>query len=170
MVAVAAPAALDFERVYAEHYDQVFHHVRRLVTHPEVAEDLTGQTFLKAYEAWGRYEERGLPIAAWLIRIARNQVTSYMRSKRSHTALDDSYEDDDETPEDQVLRKLDAAAVTSFIQRLGSPLQRQVLTLHYCDGLTPNQVAEATGKSVSHIRVTEHRALAHLRRMVLKGA
>jgi len=100
MVAAAAPAALDFESVYAENYDQVFHHVRRLVTHPEVAEDLTGQTFLKAYEAWGRYEERGLPIAAWLIRIARNQVTSYMRSKSSHTALDDSYKDEDETPEE----------------------------------------------------------------------
>ena len=52
------------------------------------AEDILQQTFVKMIEALPRYEDRGLPFAAWLFRIARNSMIDLARADRGHADLD----------------------------------------------------------------------------------
>ena len=57
------PAA--FADLYDCHVTRVYRHIYYLVNNVGEAEDLTAQTFLKAWEAIDRYKDRGAPIAAW---------------------------------------------------------------------------------------------------------
>src|SRR5690348_18394641 len=57
-------------------------------TSREEAEDLTAQTFVQALAAIARYEERGQPFSAWLLRIAANAAAN--RARHSVLALSDA--------------------------------------------------------------------------------
>src|SRR4051812_36712500 len=61
-----------FALLYDKHVVRVYRHVYYLVNKAPEAEDLTAQTFLKAWEAIERYKETGAPFVAWLLRIAHN--------------------------------------------------------------------------------------------------
>ncbi len=75
---------------FAELYDcylpRVYAFCRKYSQTREDAEDLTAETFERALAAIHRYEERGQPFSAWLLRIAKNAVID--RSRRSgHAAV-----------------------------------------------------------------------------------
>jgi RNA polymerase sigma-70 factor (ECF subfamily) len=61
-----------FGELYERCVRRVFKHVLYMVNDVDLAEDLTEQTFLRALQAVHRYERRGVPFLAWLLRIARN--------------------------------------------------------------------------------------------------
>src|SRR4051812_20188919 len=61
-----------FASLYDRHVVRIYRHIYYLVNDAREAEDLTAQTFLKAWEAIDRYKERGAPFVAWLLRIAHN--------------------------------------------------------------------------------------------------
>ena len=85
------PAAV--AAVYDAFADPIYRYVSFRVRSPEDAEDLTDQVFLKMIEALPAYDDRGLPFAAWLYRIARNLVVDrYRRSARDAVALSESLE------------------------------------------------------------------------------
>ena len=56
-----------FGQLYERHSIRVFRHAYFLTSDVSLAEDLTGQTFLKALEAIPRFENRGIPFIAWLL-------------------------------------------------------------------------------------------------------
>mgnify|MGYP001599017686 CR=1 FL=1 len=54
-------------------------HIAARVGRSGEAEDLASQVFVRAVEALDSYEERGLPMQAWLFRIAHNLVVDFLR-------------------------------------------------------------------------------------------
>lgn len=76
------PEQRHFRDLYSDHYSRIYWYLRTRVTTDEEAADLTQQVFLNAWEALPRYQERGLPIAAWLFRIARNAAVNAGRAQR----------------------------------------------------------------------------------------
>ena len=73
-----------FADLYECHLDQVFRYFYYRLGHREDAEDLTEQTFLRAWQAIGSYDYRGAPFAAWIFRIAHNLLVDH-RHRRSPT-------------------------------------------------------------------------------------
>src|SRR5439155_11660734 len=63
-----------FGRLYERHALRVLRHAYFLTGDAALAEDVTAQVFLKALEAIPRYETRGVPFVAWLLRITGNIV------------------------------------------------------------------------------------------------
>ena len=61
-----------FGQLYEQYVLRIFRHIYHLVDDSQLAEDLTTQTFLKALAAIPRYQLRGVPFLAWLLRIAYN--------------------------------------------------------------------------------------------------
>src|SRR3972149_2090427 len=68
-----------FGALYERYVFKVFRHVYYLTGNLHTAEDLTAQTFLKALEAIHRYEMRGVPFLAWLLRIAYNLTVNHRK-------------------------------------------------------------------------------------------
>lgn len=156
-----------FAELYDRHVVRVYRHIYYLVNDSREAEDLTAQTFLKAWEAIDRYKERGAPIVAWLLRIAHNLTISYLRSKRDHSILDEAFIDQKlhRNPEDALAQSNDEESVRRAILNLREE-QRQVIILRFVEELDYRQVAALIGKSVPAVRVIQHRALGNLRKIM----
>ena len=156
---------------FAELYDRlvvrVYRHIYYLVNDVREAEDLTGQTYLKAWEAIDRYKERGAPFVAWLLRIAHNLTVSYLRSRRNHKVLEDTVVDQKlhRNPEQALERSAEEDNVRAAIMRLREE-QRQVIILRFVEEMDYREVAAVIGKSVPAVRVIQHRALGNLRKII----
>jgi len=156
---------------FAELYDRlvvrVYRHIYYLVNDVREAEDLTGQTYLKAWEAIDRYKERGAPFVAWLLRIAHNLTVSYLRSRRNHKVLEDTVVDQKlhRNPEEALERSAEEDNVRAAIMRLREE-QRQVIILRFVEEMDYREVAAVIGKSVPAVRVIQHRALGNLRKII----
>ncbi len=156
-----------FADLYDRHVVRVYRHIYYLVNDAREAEDLTAQSFLKAWEAIDRYKERGAPFVAWLLRIAHNLTISFLRSKRDHSELDDGFVDQKRrgNPEESLEQASDERSVRDAVLRLRDE-QRQVIMLRFVEELDYTEVAAMIGKSVPAVRVIQHRALGNLRKLM----
>ena len=62
------------------HLDGVYRYLLYLVRHPQLAEDLTADTFERALKSWASFDPRRGGASAWLTRIARNAALDHMRA------------------------------------------------------------------------------------------
>jgi RNA polymerase sigma-70 factor (ECF subfamily) len=156
-----------FGELYDMHVVRVYRHIYYLVNSVSEAEDLTAQTFLQAWEAVDRYEDRGVPFASWLLRIAHNLAISHLRSRHEGNQLHEGLTDQDSfrNPEKMTERQADEERVRQAILQLGHE-QRQVIILRFVEDLEYREVAEIVGKSVAAVRVIQHRALCTLRKLM----
>ena len=159
-----------FGRLYDEFADRVYSFVRGRVTSAQDAEDLTASVFLKAWEAIGGYDERGLPFGAWLFRIARNAVIdSYRRAARApeFASTDDALDTVDVTAvvDDRVFARLEIQDIREAMEALTEE-QRSVLMLRFIWGFDLRDSAQALGKSEGAVKALQHRAVRSLARLL----
>lgn len=155
-----------FGALYERYVFRVFRHVYYLTSDPHTAEDLTAQTFLNALEAIPRYEVRGVPFLAWLLRIAYNLTANYRKVRKNGTApLPEALEVEGTiySPEASCEAKADGERVWEGVRRLKGD-QRQVIVMRFIDGLSYPDIARVLGKSIGAVRVIQYRALCALRR------
>ncbi len=74
---------LAFGQLYARHVDVVFRYVLARVADRQLAEDLTSETFLRAWRRIGSVRDQGKDLTAWLVTIARNLMVDHLKSSRS---------------------------------------------------------------------------------------
>jgi len=153
-----------FGELYDLHVARIYRYIYYMTRSPTEAEDLTAQTFLKAWQAISRYEMRGPPFIHWLLRIAYNVTLNYLRGQRRHETISRiKYLEDRALTPEKVLEQQDTATrVRQALLRL-APSQRQVLVLRFIEGLPYCEIADIMGKSIGAIRVIQHRALNNLR-------
>jgi RNA polymerase sigma-70 factor, ECF subfamily len=78
-----------FGPLYEHYFEQLFRFIfKRLGGNEEVAGDLVQQTFIKAMANIAKYEDRGLPLSAWLYRIAQNEVNLFFRSEKKNYTVE----------------------------------------------------------------------------------
>lgn len=155
-----------FGALYERYVFKVFRHVYYLTNDCHTAEDLTAQTFLNALEAIPRYEMRGIPFLAWLLRIAYNLTVNHKKDRRNGAApLPEAVEMPGtlRSPEASCEARADGERVWEGVRRLRRD-QRQVIVMRFVDGLSYPDIAKVLGKSVGAVRVIQYRALCALRR------
>ena len=158
-----------FGDLYERYAVKVFRHAYFLTSDPALAEDFTAQTFLNALQAISRYESRGVPFAAWLLRIAGNLVINYRKSQKNngHAPLPDTLEATGSfySPEQSCEVTLDGERVWQQVRKLNQE-QRQVIVMRFVDDLSYPDIAQVLGKSVGAVRVIQFRALSNLRHLL----
>ncbi len=133
------------------------------------AEDLTEEVFLRAWRALPTYREHGFAFSAFLFRIARNVLIDHYRSNHN-TKTAALHEDslslsDLAHPGEPGAGNLEHHEVNRLLQKL-KPEYRTVLVARFISGLSPEETAQAMGKSPGAVRVLQHRALAALRKLI----
>ncbi len=158
-----------FTSLYDAFAPRVLRFLRSRLDGPELAEDLLQRVFLKMIEELPHYEDRGLPFAAWLFRVARNAVIDVHRTAHPHLQLEVLAERPADTGDPATLAEImaDREAVRRAIDCLPAP-QRDVLQCRFFADLTPGETAAVLGRSEGSVRVIQHRAIAALRRQLLE--
>lgn len=167
-ILVAAAANGDhaaFAALYNGYLDRIYRHCYWRCGNRHDAEDLTQQTFLKAWSAMSRFRDGGAPFVSWLLAICHNEIVNYFRKCRPSVELDPGFLACFDDPEAAVMDKLVLDAVRLAIGRL-KPMHQQVIVLRYLEGYTISQVAAAVRRSESYVSVVQHRALEDLRRLL----
>jgi RNA polymerase sigma-70 factor (ECF subfamily) len=152
-----------FAKLYDSYIDRLYRFIYFRVGNEQMAEDLSSQVFLKAWENLGRYEMRGLSFGAWLFRIARNLVIDHYRTKKDHASLeeDGSHSDPALMVDGSMDAKFEAEWLRSAMKQLTDD-QRTVLTLKFIEGLDTAEIAEIMGKRQGAVRALQLRGLQAL--------
>jgi RNA polymerase sigma-70 factor (ECF subfamily) len=127
-----------FKQLYDQEYVSVYRAIRAVVLDSAAAEDLTQETFVRAYRARNRYTPTAPP-GAWLRRIGVNLAISYLRRQKLARFLPARlYVAPDRRDYDRAEAR---DVVTKALQAL-SPKLRAAVVLHYYEGLTREEIAE----------------------------
>jgi RNA polymerase sigma-70 factor (ECF subfamily) len=153
-----------FAKLYIQYHEAVLRRTMAIVKRREEAEDITGEAFLRAWNAVDRFEDRDVSILAWLCKIAERRAYEHMRKRRPTIGLDFATPQPslDESPEDYAERQDEAAAVRRALVKLPE-VQRQVIAQRFLDHLSYDDIGAALGKPVGTVRVIQHRALNAIR-------
>lgn len=148
-----------FVEIYDRHVDRIFAWVSRRIGHRADAEDVTSQVFEQALRAIGRLEWRGVPLSAWLFRIAANALADYWRVR---ARLSDAPPTDvpDTGELDGLERRL---ALYDHVDQLPE-LQRQVIRMRFVEEKSIREVAAALNRSEGAVKQLQLRALENLRK------
>jgi RNA polymerase sigma-70 factor (ECF subfamily) len=127
------------EQFVIEHYEAIFRFLRNLTGSKEDAEDLTQQTFLRAWEALPSFRGDS-SLSTWLHSIAYREYTHWLRSRREFVPLDEIVD----MPDEQANQNLEAVLLRWAIYRL-DPEHREVFVLYYVQGFSVNEIAKIIG-------------------------
>jgi RNA polymerase sigma-70 factor (ECF subfamily) len=127
------------EQFVIEHYEAIFRFLRNLTGNKEDAEDLTQQTFLRAWEALPSFRGDS-SLSTWLHSIAYREYTHWLRSRREFVPLDEIVD----MPDEQANQNLEAVLLRWAIYRL-DPEHREVFVLYYVQGFSVNEIAKIIG-------------------------
>ena len=156
-----------FGQLFDHFHLPIYRYIASRVHSPADAEDLTQQTFVKALEAFPRYESRGIPIGAWLFRLARNTVIDFTRTRHEHADLDTAIGRTaaGADPQDEVLFREQLDEVGLALDTLTDD-QREAIALRFFAGLSAREAAEVMNRQEGTIRGLQFRAIAALRRQL----
>ncbi len=154
--------------LYEEYYDKIAHYAYVRIGIRTEAEDIAGEVFLKALNSLKSYKERGIPMQAWLFRIAHNLVVDYLRkmAKRKTVPIDTVDAEADEDPATVAEKKVELERVTKAMEQI-TPEQREVLSLRFFGGLTSKEVASILNKSDGAVREMQRAAIGKLRKLLV---
>jgi RNA polymerase sigma-70 factor (ECF subfamily) len=128
---------------------RVYRFALRLSADPHVAEDLTQETFLRAWGGRGRLRDAAA-VGVWLFRITANLWRDHLRRGRSPVAragpLVDEQAEHAAPPEARAAGRENLGRALDALHGL-PPRQREVLYLSACEGLTPAEVGAVLGIS-----------------------
>jgi len=155
--------------LYREYYDKIARYACVHIGNRADAEDIAGEVFLKAIESLKSYEKRGIPMQAWLFKIAHNLVVDYLRkmSKRKTVDIDNITIRSDDRPETIAEVNIEIERTKKAMQQLTRD-QREVLSLRFFGELTSKETASLMGKSDGSVREMQRAAISRLRSLLIE--
>jgi RNA polymerase sigma-70 factor, ECF subfamily len=144
--------------LYVSYSQNIYGYVRSIVRDDHEAEDVTQHVFAKLITTIGKYDDRGVPFFAWLLRFARNVAIDHLRSNRlmpSETVIDPQAGSGVDPDRTDTVRAALATLPTE---------QREVVILRHVVGLTPGEIADRMGRSEGSIHGLHHRGRRALQR------
>ena len=134
------------------------------------SEDLTQETFVRAYRAFARFDPSRASSATWLLTIARRLFVDEWRRTSQHVYAETEVPESvagEESPEAELCRRETNAALYRAMAML-SERERHLIALKYAAGLRNREIARILGKSERHTAVLLCRTLAKLRKILEK--
>jgi RNA polymerase sigma factor (sigma-70 family) len=152
---------LGFRELIETYQKRVYQVIRRMVLIHEDADDLTQNTFIKAYKALDRFEGNS-SLFTWLYRIATNESLTFLEKKKKlyFFSLDDHQEKLESYIDHSSSLSGDEIQVKLQKSLLKLPdKQRLVFHLKYEEDLSYEEISKITGTSVGALKASYHHAV-----------
>jgi RNA polymerase sigma-70 factor (ECF subfamily) len=148
---------IEFEAIYSEYFSTVYKYVFALSQNKDIAEDITQETFFKAFKSINSFKGQ-CKISVWLCQIAKNAYfTQYQETK--NVILQDSVEviDFSYDLENNFIQKERIKTMHRYLHNLKEPY-KEVFTLRIFANLSFSEIGELFGRKDSWARLIFYRA------------
>jgi RNA polymerase sigma-70 factor (ECF subfamily) len=157
---------LDFNALYERHAPDVFRFATYLCGNRSDAEDITAETFVRAWTAPDPIE--AATVKGYLFTIARNLFLKGIRRTSRHTVLREDLPDPSPGHPGRLEQQAELDAVLARLQTLPE-VDRAALLMRALDGMPYQEIANALGISLSSAKVKVHRTRAVLMTLRTSG-
>jgi RNA polymerase sigma-70 factor (ECF subfamily) len=158
LVEAAKRDPAQFAELYTRNFHAVYAYVARRAANREEAEDITSEVFHQALTNLKRFEWRGVPFAAWLMRIASNAIADRWRLRARETG-----DPPDEELSDPSMEGIERrAALFQLVDGL-PPDQRRVIVMRFAEQKSIREIAVELRRTEGAIKQLQFRALEKLR-------
>ncbi|MDF7819410.1 sigma-70 family RNA polymerase sigma factor [Runella sp. MFBS21] len=162
-----------FNQLVRKYQQKIYWHIRKMVIDHDDADDLTQETFIKAWQSLETFRGDS-QLFTWLYRIATNECLNFLNKKRRRFFMPihdvegelleklESVSSQSENPMsgDEVHLKLQKALLTL------PEKQRLVFNMKYFDDLKYEDIAEITGTSVGALKASYHHAVTKIEKFL----
>jgi RNA polymerase sigma-70 factor, ECF subfamily len=152
--------------LYLGHQEHIYRFIWSRVYDPDLADDLTGEVFLRMIKSLPRYQDRALPFRAWLYRIAHNLVIDYHRKQDRRVTMPlekmDNRLVEIKSLEERTEQTVTFEQVQQALAQL-APHEREVIEMRFLAGLSLKETAHALDRTVAAVKALQYRGLVSLR-------
>lgn len=152
-----------FRQLYERYAPRIAGLFRRGVSDPHDVADLVQQTFFQLHRARLDFDSR-YALKPWLFSIAMNLKRRYFRDRKRMSTLELEPEID-ATASDEARTVEDVERLRAALAKLKDG-QREVIELHWYEGLSFAEIAKTLGASLSAVKVRAHRGYKQLRKLL----
>ena len=152
-----------FAELYERNFHRVYAYIARRVGERACAEDLTSQVFHEALAGIGKFEWRGAPFGAWLLKIASRMVADHW--KRAGRESGTRSPEAEPSGEDETER---SAMLFQLVERLPKA-QYRVIHMRFVEQKSIRKIAIEMARSEGAIKQLQFRAIENLRAQMEGG-
>lgn len=158
-----------FAKLMQRYKRPVYHMILKMVRNVDDAEDLTIESFAKAFRSLYRFK-KDFTFSTWLFRIATNNTIDFIRKKKLNTmSIENTYTDDDGQsvsidvedenldPQEETIKQQKAELVQVFVDKLPAKYQKLV-RLRYFNELSYEEIAVELEAPLGTVKAQLHRA------------
>ncbi len=154
-----------FDEIVNKYYGPLCSYAFKTLHDADLAGDIAEEALLRCFEQRAKLARAGKGYRSWLYRVATNLMMSsferHAAAQRYAERAASGASQPTEQDEDVAGQVLDALAYCTVAERV-------VVTLRYFEQMPDGEIAHLTGKTPGGVRVTLHRALARMRRLLEK--
>lgn len=158
-----------FIAAYDRFAPAILRHIFYRVSDQALAEDLTQETFFKAWRNISSGEKNVENYKAFFYRIANNLIIDHYRQKdKKPSSIEDVNEIEisyDPTQEKEMEHKINIEIVEEKLKELGEEY-RDILIMRYVDDLSVKEISSITGKTPNSVSVIIHRGVKMLKNKI----
>ncbi|MDR0227719.1 MAG: sigma-70 family RNA polymerase sigma factor [Flavobacteriaceae bacterium] len=164
-----------FTSLLNQYWAEVFNYILKRTGNETDAEDITIETFSKAFTNILKYDET-YAFNTWLISIAKNVHIDMIRKRKNVSFLDINDEqqhnlnyiiDDAMNIEDEIIKEQNLVIFKNYIALL-KPHYQEVIEMRFFQDMSYNEIAEALNEPLNNVKVKIMRAKKLLAEIILK--
>jgi RNA polymerase sigma-70 factor, ECF subfamily len=160
---------VDWEKIWIDHWKEVYVFVFLRVRHKQEAEDITQETFIKAIRSKDRYIEESVNISALLKTIARNLIIDKWRKKQKTqeplSLEPELFLTDIGSDLEKIIEQKEQVEHALYLLNED---QRKVIVLRLLQGRSIKETAELLGKTEAFVKVIQFRAIKKVQDLMKK--
>jgi RNA polymerase sigma-70 factor (ECF subfamily) len=166
-----------FARLMQRYKRPVYHMILKMVRNVDDAEDLTIESFAKAFRSLHKFK-KDFTFSTWLFRIATNNTIDYIRKRRLNTlSIDNTFtdsdgdsvsidvEDENLNPQEVTIKAQKEELMQVFVDKL-PPKYQKLVRLRYFHELSYEEIAKELEAPLGTVKAQLHRARELMYEMV----
>ncbi len=157
-----------FGPLYKKYHEAIFRFVYQRMDDKDVAYDVTAQIFIKAMHNIKRFEDRGVPFASWLYRIAKSEVYQCFRDKKA-----DRYVNIETVQLTEIMEDFDLEDNSNRLTKVLAALKKlkeneiQLIELRFFEKRNFKEIAEILEMTENNAKVKTFRVIEKIKKLIL---
>ncbi len=152
-----------FSILYEFYFQKIYNYIYYKTYHKETAEDITSNTFMKAFTKIQNFDLNKGKILAWLYTIAKNDINDFYRKKHKLLSIDDIWDiKSEENIEIDAINRENFISLQRYIQDLPE-YERDILIMRVWQELQFQEIAVILDKNEGQCKMTFYRMIKKMK-------